>query len=75
MFCLQHYMPYLNKINLPEHLKGKQNVLFGNIIEIYTESKNFLAALKTCGYDHEKVAETFLRFVSNLHYTLVYIPL
>lgn len=58
-------MPYLQKVNLPLHLQGKQHVLFGNIIEIYTESKNFHAALKTCGYDHEKIAETFLRFVSN----------
>lgn len=59
-------MPYMKKINLPEHLQGKQGILFGNIIEIYAESKNFLAALKICGYDHEKIAETFLRFVRNL---------
>lgn len=56
-------MPYMQKVTLTENLQGKQQILFGNISEIYAASKVFLKSLKACGYDHEKIAETFLKFV------------
>lgn len=59
-------MCLLQKIPLPENLRGKQHILFGNISEIYSKSKDFLKTLKTCGYDHEKMADAFLNFVSGL---------
>lgn len=57
----------MQKINLPEHLKGRQEILFGNIEDIYEESKKFLEALRCCHYDHENIAKTFIKFVSELN--------
>lgn len=53
-----HYMPKEEKNKMIKYV-------FGNIEIIYKESIKFCEALKTCGYDHEKIAGVFIKFVSS----------
>lgn len=55
-------MPELNRLDVPQSLRGKRGVIFGNIENIIDfHGGKFLEDLTTCGNDPLRVAQAFLR--------------
>lgn len=54
-----------NHTNIPEELKGKEKVIFGNMRELLTFHKeSFVKDLAKCDNSPDKVASTFIKSVS-----------
>ena len=64
-FVINHYIPELSRDDVPPALRGKRNLLFGNVEKIYEfNSRYFMAELETCAKNAFQVAHCFLRHVS-----------
>ncbi|XP_049583381.1 kalirin isoform X1 [Syngnathus scovelli] len=57
---------------IPEDMKGKDKIVFGNIHQIYDWHKNFVGELEKCLDDHEYLAELFIKHERKLHMYVVY---
>jgi RhoGEF domain len=57
---IENYVRPLDEPNLPSSLHGQRRNIFGNIERIYDfHARKFCPALKACGEDVAKIAETF----------------
>ena len=66
-FVINHYIPELSRDDVPPALRGKRNLLFGNVEKIYEfNSRYFMAELETCAKNAFQVAHCFLRHVSGV---------
>lgn len=66
-FVISNYVPELGRDDLPVALRGKRNVIFGNLEKIYEfHSNSFLAELEQCVTMPLCVGNVFLRHVSSL---------
>lgn len=69
---VDEYMSVLLKKNLPVSLKGQKYNLFGNIEHILNFHKeNFLPALMGCGFDAEKIGNTFYEYLTVIIYNIL----
>ncbi|XP_043538007.1 rho guanine nucleotide exchange factor 25-like isoform X3 [Chiloscyllium plagiosum] len=61
-FIVEGYIATMNEKGVPEDMKGKDKIVFGNIHQIYEWHKNyFLAELKKCLEEPERLAELFIK--------------
>ncbi|XP_078287359.1 triple functional domain protein-like isoform X2 [Rhinoraja longicauda] len=72
-FIVEGYIATMNEKGVPEDLKGKDKIVFGNIHQIYEWHKNyFLGELEKCLDDPERLAVLFIKHERRLHMYVVY---
>ncbi|XP_041802307.1 uncharacterized protein LOC121613095 isoform X2 [Chelmon rostratus] len=61
-YILTHYLPLLDRADIPQDLRGKRGVIFGNLEKLYDfHSHYFLPELEACEREPAMVARCFLR--------------
>ncbi|XP_067880870.1 rho guanine nucleotide exchange factor 25-like isoform X3 [Heterodontus francisci] len=61
-FIVEGYIATMNEKGVPEDMKGKDKIVFGNIHQIYEWHKNyFLGELEKCLEEPERLAELFIK--------------
>ncbi|XP_074537815.1 pleckstrin homology domain-containing family G member 4B-like isoform X2 [Halichoeres trimaculatus] len=61
-YILTHYHPLLDRPDIPQDLRGKRGVIFGNLEKLYDfHSHYFLPELEACQREPAMVARCFLR--------------
>uniref|UniRef100_H3BGL7 Rho guanine nucleotide exchange factor 25 n=1 Tax=Latimeria chalumnae TaxID=7897 RepID=H3BGL7_LATCH len=72
-FIVEGYMATMNAKGIPEEMKGKDKIVFGNIHQIYDWHKDyFLGELEKCIEEPERLAELFIKHERRLHMYVVY---
>ncbi|TSP79500.1 Rho guanine nucleotide exchange factor 25 [Bagarius yarrelli] len=70
---VEGYMATLNTKGVPEDMKGKDKIVFGNIHQIYDWHKDyFLGELEKCVEEPERLAQLFIKHERRLHMYVVY---
>ncbi|XP_059184807.1 rho guanine nucleotide exchange factor 25 isoform X2 [Centropristis striata] len=70
---VQGYMGTMTNQGVPEDLKGKDRIVFGNIHQIYDWHKDyFLGELEKCVGDPDSLAQLFIKHERRLHMYVVY---
>ncbi|XP_036955727.1 rho guanine nucleotide exchange factor 25 isoform X1 [Acanthopagrus latus] len=70
---VQGYMATMANQGVPEDMKGKDRIVFGNIHQIYDWHKDyFLGELEKCVGDPDGLAELFIKHERRLHMYVVY---
>ncbi|XP_029357658.1 rho guanine nucleotide exchange factor 25 isoform X2 [Echeneis naucrates] len=70
---VQGYMVTMTNQGIPEDMKGKDRIVFGNIHQIYDWHKDyFLAELEKCVGDPDSLAQLFIKHERRLHMYVVY---
>ena len=67
---MDRYMPEMCREDVPQTLRGKRGVIFGNIEKIHEfHSRYFVEALAKCENEPFKISQCFLKYVSyhNVH--------
>ncbi|XP_068996633.1 puratrophin-1-like [Embiotoca jacksoni] len=61
-YILTHYLPLMDRHDIPQDLRGKGGVIFGNLEKLYDfHSHYFLPELEACQWEPAMVALCFLR--------------
>uniref|UniRef100_A0A3Q2NQ83 Uncharacterized LOC105936417 n=1 Tax=Fundulus heteroclitus TaxID=8078 RepID=A0A3Q2NQ83_FUNHE len=61
-YILTHYLPLMDRLDIPQDLRGKRGVIFGNLEKVYDfHSHYFLPELEACERQPATVARCFLR--------------
>ncbi|XP_044066379.1 uncharacterized protein LOC122882739 isoform X2 [Siniperca chuatsi] len=61
-YILTHYLPLLDRPDIPQDLRGKRGIIFGNLEKLYDfHSHYFLPELEACQREPAMVARCFLR--------------
>lgn len=61
-YILTHYLPLLDRPDIPQDLRGKRGIIFGNLEKLYDfHSHYFLPELEACHREPAMVARCFLR--------------
>ena len=64
-YIIDNYIPQMLRIDVPQMLCGKRNVVFGNVERIYQfHSQLFLKELEACEMNPIMVGHYFLQHVS-----------
>ncbi|KAF1371443.1 hypothetical protein PFLUV_G00278280, partial [Perca fluviatilis] len=67
-YILHHYFPEMERPDLPQDLRGKRSVVFGNLEKIMDfHSQFFLRELEACWKHPLRVPHCFLRHVGHTH--------
>ena len=67
-YIIENYIPELQRVDVPQLMRGKRNVIFGNVEKIYQfHSQYFLRELEACEHNPFLVGHYFLRHVSHRH--------
>ncbi|XP_051518216.1 rho guanine nucleotide exchange factor 25-like isoform X1 [Myxocyprinus asiaticus] len=70
---VEGYMATMNAKGVPEDMKGKDKIVFGNIHQIYDWHKDyFLGELEKCVTEPERLAQLFIKHERRLHMYVVY---
>ncbi|XP_066544670.1 kalirin isoform X3 [Amia ocellicauda] len=70
---VEGFMKRIEERGIPEDMKGKDKIVFGNIHQIYDWHKDFfLGELEKCLQDHDRLAELFIKHERRLHMYVVY---
>uniref|UniRef100_A0A4W6G4F5 non-specific serine/threonine protein kinase n=1 Tax=Lates calcarifer TaxID=8187 RepID=A0A4W6G4F5_LATCA len=70
---LQGFMQRIEEKGVPEDMKGKDKIVFGNIHQIYDWHRDFFVGeLEKCLEDHEHLPELFIKHERRLHMYVVY---
>ncbi|XP_037535509.1 rho guanine nucleotide exchange factor 25, partial [Nematolebias whitei] len=70
---VQGYMTMMTSQGVPEDMRGKDRIVFGNIHQIYDWHKDyFLAELEKCVNDPDSLAQLFIKHERRLHMYVVY---
>ncbi|KAM7422458.1 hypothetical protein PAMA_010483 [Pampus argenteus] len=70
---VQGYMVSMTNQGVPEDMKGKDRIVFGNIHQIYDWHKDyFLGELEKCVGDPDSLAQLFIKHERRLHMYVVY---
>ncbi|XP_034167751.2 rho guanine nucleotide exchange factor 25 isoform X3 [Pangasianodon hypophthalmus] len=70
---VEGYMATINTKGVPEDMKGKDKIVFGNIHQIYDWHKDyFLGELEKCVEEPERLAQLFIKHERRLHMYVVY---
>lgn len=63
---IDHYLPEMSKDNLPHGLRGKRNVIFGNIEKIFEfHTRYFQSELQQCEQNPFSTGRIFMQHVSS----------
>ncbi|XP_072917696.1 pleckstrin homology domain-containing family G member 4B-like isoform X3 [Hemitrygon akajei] len=61
-YVFSHYFPEMDRMDLPQDLRGQRGTIFGNLEKLYDfHSQYFLKELETCARDPIRVGRCFLR--------------
>ncbi|XP_076856301.1 pleckstrin homology domain-containing family G member 4B isoform X2 [Brachyhypopomus gauderio] len=61
-YIIQHYFPEMERLDLPQDLRGKRSVIFGNLEKLVDfHSQYFLKELESCCNHPLRVSHCFLR--------------
>uniref|UniRef100_A0A4W3JGC4 Rho guanine nucleotide exchange factor 25 n=1 Tax=Callorhinchus milii TaxID=7868 RepID=A0A4W3JGC4_CALMI len=72
-FIVEGYIATMNEKGVPEDMRGKDKIVFGNVHQIYEWHKNyFLGELEKCIEEPDKLAELFIKHERRLHMYVVY---
>uniref|UniRef100_A0A3Q2ZRW5 DH domain-containing protein n=1 Tax=Kryptolebias marmoratus TaxID=37003 RepID=A0A3Q2ZRW5_KRYMA len=67
------FMSRLEVRGIPEDMRGKDKIVFGNIQQIYDWHRDFfLVELERCVQNHDLLADLFIRHERRLHMYIVY---
>lgn len=67
-YIIQHYFPEMERSDLPQDLRGKRSVVFGNLEKLLDFHKQFfLRELEACWKHPLRVPHCFLRHVGHTH--------
>ncbi|XP_028577155.2 rho guanine nucleotide exchange factor 25 isoform X5 [Podarcis muralis] len=70
---VEGYMATMSARGIPEDMKGKDKIIFGNIHQIYDWHKDYLLKqLEKCLEDPDLLAELFIKHERRLHMYVVY---
>ncbi|XP_053260241.1 kalirin isoform X10 [Podarcis raffonei] len=70
---VEGFMKRIEEKGVPEDMKGKDKIVFGNIHQIYDWHKDFfLAELEKCLQEHDRLAQLFIKHERRLHMYVVY---
>ncbi|KAL4646164.1 rho guanine nucleotide exchange factor 25-like isoform X3 [Arapaima gigas] len=70
---VEGYMATMNAKGVPEDMKGKDKIVFGNIHQIYDWHKDyFLGELEKCVAEPDRLAQLFIKHERRLHMYVVY---
>uniref|UniRef100_A0A3Q1B1E3 Rho guanine nucleotide exchange factor 25 n=1 Tax=Amphiprion ocellaris TaxID=80972 RepID=A0A3Q1B1E3_AMPOC len=70
---VQGYMTTMTSQGVPEDMRGKDRIVFGNIHQIYDWHKDyFLGELEKCVGDPDSLAQLFIKHERRLHMYVVY---
>ncbi|XP_078144559.1 rho guanine nucleotide exchange factor 25 isoform X1 [Centroberyx gerrardi] len=70
---VEGYMGTMNSKGMPEDMKGKDKIVFGNIHQIFDWHKDyFLGELEKCLAEPERLAQLFIKHERRLHMYVVY---
>ncbi|CAL8260845.1 unnamed protein product [Boreogadus saida] len=70
---VEGYMSRMKEEGVPDDMRGKDKIVFGNIHQIYDWHKDFfLAELEKCLEDPERLASLFVKQERRLHMYIVY---
>uniref|UniRef100_A0A8D0AWF2 Rho guanine nucleotide exchange factor 25 n=1 Tax=Sander lucioperca TaxID=283035 RepID=A0A8D0AWF2_SANLU len=73
VISLQGYMATMHSKGMPEDMKGKDKIVFGNIHQIFDWHKDyFLGELEKCIAEPERLAQLFIKHERRLHMYVVY---
>ncbi|XP_045065388.1 rho guanine nucleotide exchange factor 25 isoform X3 [Coregonus clupeaformis] len=72
-FIVEGYMATMNTKGIPEDMKGKDKIVFGNIHQMFDWHKDyFLGELEKCIAEPERLAQLFIKHERRLHMYVVY---
>uniref|UniRef100_A0A672YET5 Rho guanine nucleotide exchange factor 25 n=1 Tax=Sphaeramia orbicularis TaxID=375764 RepID=A0A672YET5_9TELE len=72
-FIVEGYMDTMHSKGIPEDMKGKDKIVFGNIHQIFDWHKDyFLGELEKCLAEPERLAQLFIKHERRLHMYVVY---
>lgn len=64
-YIIQHYFPEMERLDLPQDLRGKRSIIFGNVEKLWDfHSQYFLKDLESCAHCPLSISSCFLRHVS-----------
>ncbi|XP_058498288.1 rho guanine nucleotide exchange factor 25 isoform X3 [Solea solea] len=70
---VEGYMSTMSSKGVPEDMKGKDKIVFGNIHQIFDWHKDyFLGELEKCLMEPERLAQLFIKHERRLHMYVVY---
>ncbi|XP_058867476.1 rho guanine nucleotide exchange factor 25-like isoform X3 [Acipenser ruthenus] len=70
---VEGYIATMNMKGVPDDMKGKDKIVFGNIHQIYDWHKDyFLGELEKCMEEPERLAELFIKHERRLHMYVIY---
>lgn len=65
-YIIQHYFPEMERLDLPQDLRGKRTIIFGNVEKLWDfHSQYFLKDLESCAHCPLSISSCFLRHVSH----------
>ncbi|XP_019945045.2 rho guanine nucleotide exchange factor 25 isoform X1 [Paralichthys olivaceus] len=72
-YIVEGYMATMSSKGIPEDMKGKDKIVFGNIHQIFDWHKDyFLGELEKCLVEPERLAQLFIKHERRLHMYVVY---
>ncbi|XP_041422127.1 triple functional domain protein isoform X2 [Xenopus laevis] len=72
-YVVEGYMALMKEDGVPDDMKGKDKIVFGNIHQIYEWHRDFfLGELEKCLDEPEKLASLFVKHERRLHMYIVY---
>ncbi|XP_055358850.1 pleckstrin homology domain-containing family G member 4B isoform X2 [Betta splendens] len=61
-YIIEHYFPEMERLDLPQDLRGKRSVIFGNVEKLWDfHSQYFLTELEACAHSPLSISSCFLR--------------
>lgn len=64
-YVIEHYFPEMERLDLPQDLRGKRSIIFGNMEKLWDfHSQYFLKELELCAHSPLSVSSCFRRHVS-----------
>ncbi|XP_077455255.1 pleckstrin homology domain-containing family G member 4B isoform X1 [Stigmatopora argus] len=60
-YVIEHYFPEMERLDLPQDLRGKRNIIFGNMEKLWDfHSQYFLKDLESCAHSPLSISSCFL---------------
>ncbi|XP_076009841.1 pleckstrin homology domain-containing family G member 4B isoform X2 [Genypterus blacodes] len=61
-YVIEHYFPEMERLDLPQDLRGKRSIIFGNMEKLWDfHSQYFLKELESCAHSPLCISSCFLR--------------
>ncbi|XP_037836082.1 pleckstrin homology domain-containing family G member 4B isoform X2 [Kryptolebias marmoratus] len=61
-YVIEHYFPEMERLDLPQDLRGKRSIVFGNVEKLWDfHSQYFLKELEACAHSPLSISSCFLR--------------